>query len=275
MRAWRVVLALAAFPAAALAAPRLEVRAAAAHVTIIPEARADIRVAVIRARRGLPIKVSQSGDTTVIDGRLGHRVRGCPRLADGLGVHIRGMADVPAAELPAVVVRMPIDAHVVVGDAVNGEIGRTARLDFENRGCGDWLIADVAGAMSLRQIGAGALRAARSGEATLHVADGGSIATGPVAGKVEAVSQEDGTINVLSADGAIVARVAGSGGVNVGSGRAPLVSASVAGSGDIRFGGAAGRVSAEVDGPGSITVTHAAGPVSRRLFGAGRIQIGP
>jgi hypothetical protein len=275
MRTWRVVLALIVLPAAAFAAPRLEVRAAAAHVTVIPETRPDIRVSVIRDRRDLPIKVFQSGETTVVDGRLGHRVRGCPRLAAGLGVHVRGLNDVPDSELPMVVVRVPIDAHIVVGDAVSGEIGRTARLDFENRGCGDWVIADVAGAMSLRQIGAGALRSARSGEATLHVADGGSIAAGPVAGKVDAVSQEDGTISVLSANGPIVARVAGSGGVEIGGGRAPQFSASVAGSGAIRFGGQAGRVSAEVDGPGSVSVAHASGPVARRLFGAGLIRVGP
>jgi hypothetical protein len=275
MRAWPFVLALTAAPATVLAAPRLEVRAAAAHVTIIPEMRPDIRVTVIRKRQGLPIKVFQSGDLTVIDGRLGHRVRGCPRLADGLGVHVRGLGDVSGAQLPVVVVRLPMDARILVGDAVSGEIGRTTRLDFENRGCGDWTIADAAGPVRLGQIGGGAIRAARGGEATLHVADGGSIATGPVSAGVTAVSSGDGTINVLSANGPVVARVAGSGGFNLGGGRAPQFSASVAGSGVIRFGGEAGRVTAEVAGPGAITVARAAGPVSKRVFGAGQIHVGP
>ncbi|MGA2950749.1 MAG: hypothetical protein ABSD80_00775 [Caulobacteraceae bacterium] len=275
MRAWRVVLALIAMPAAAIAAPKLEVRAAAAHITIITEARTDIRVTVIHKRLNLPLRVFQSGDLTVIDGRLGHRVRGCPRLPDGLGVHVRGLGDVAAAALPIVVVRMPADASVLVGDAVSGEIGRTTRLDFENRGCGDWTIADVAGPVRLGQIGAGALRAARVGAATLNVADGGSIATGPVAGGVTAVSSGDGVISVLTANGAVVARVAGSGGVNIAGGRAPQLSASVAGSGAIRFGGEAGRVTAEVEGPGVVSVAQATGPVSRRVFGAGQIHLGP
>jgi hypothetical protein len=273
MRAWLILAALVG-PASGHAAARLEIRGAAAHVTIIPEARSDIRVSVIRKSTVLPVRVFQSGDVTVVDGGLGHRVKGCPRLGSGIGVRVSGVGNIVEAELPRLVIRVPMDARVIAGDGVSGEFDRAASLDFESRGCGNWTIANVAGRLRLSQIGSGAVRAGRSGSADLNVAGRGAIVSGPIAGLLTAVSSGEGTINVASVDGSMMARVAGSGRVDVRAGAAARINASVAGSGAVSFGGDAGGVTASVAGSGNITVAHAGGPVTRRIFGPGQIQVG-
>ncbi|HEY5289251.1 MAG TPA: hypothetical protein VIJ59_04390 [Caulobacteraceae bacterium] len=277
MRAWLVgYLAATLAPAIANGATRLEIRHAAAHVTIIPEARRDILVGIVRSSRDLPIRVSRSGEATLVDGGLDRRVRGCPRLADGaFGVRVRGLGSVAAADVPRLVIRTPFDVQVSAGDGVSGELGRTASLVFENRGCGNWTIANVLGRLRLDQIGSGAVRVGRADAADLNVAGNGNIVTGPVAGPLTAVSSGEGTISVARVEGPLVARVAGSGAIEVKAGAAAQLNASIAGSGSIRFGGVAGGVSASVAGPGVISVRRATGRVSRRLFGAGRIVVGP
>jgi len=273
MRGWLSLAALIA-PALAQAGPRLEVRDAAAHVTVIPEARADIGVSVIRKSRVLPVRVFQAGDVTVIDGGLDHHVKGCPRLAGGIGVRIGGVGNIAADAIPRIVVRMPMDARVIVGDAVSGEVDRAASLEFENHGCGDWAIANVGGRLRVNQIGSGAVRAGRSGSADLSVAGKGAIVSGPIGGTLTAVSSGEGTISVAAIGGALVARVAGSGDVSITKGAAATINASVAGSGSVRFGGEAGGVNASVAGSGAIVVAHAGGPVTKRVFGPGQIEIG-
>ncbi|MGH7024408.1 MAG: GIN domain-containing protein [Caulobacteraceae bacterium] len=278
MRAWLTGGLAAAMiaPTVAFGAPRLEIKAAAARVTIIPEARADIHVDIIQSRRALPLRLVRSGGVTVVDGGLARRVRGCPRLADGtLGVRVRGLGNLSPAELPRLVVRTPLDARVTVGDGVSGDVDRAASLEFENRGCGDWTIANVRGRLRLDQLGSGTAKTGRAGQAVLNVAGGGEIEMGPVGGPVTAISTGEGTIVVASVDGPVIARVAGSGGIEIAGGRASELNAQVAGSGSILFDGEAGAVAANVMGPGVVRVARALGPVSRRVFGAGRVQIGP
>jgi len=278
MRAWFIGVAIVGMISAASAAgavARLEIRGAAAHVVIIPEARADIVVGVIRSNRILPLNVTRSGDVTTIDGGLGRRVRGCPRLDRGLGVRIRGLGNIPAADLPQLAIRTPMDVRVSAGEGVSGELGRAASLEFENRGCGGWIISNVRGRIRLDQIGSGAVRAGRAGAADLSVAGGGQIAIGPIAGSLTAVSSGEGTISVERVSGPVIARVGGSGGIDVVAGQAPQLNASIAGSGSIKFGGVAGSVTASVAGSGVVNVARAKGPVSRHVFGAGQIRVGP
>jgi hypothetical protein len=277
MRAWLAIgltVALTAFGLRAAAAPRLEIRAAAAHVVIIPEARNDIAVSVIRGSRPLPLRILRTGETTIVDGALAHRIRGCPMLGQEPGVRIRGLGNVDGSRLPSLVVRMPRDVRVVAGDAVSGSIGRAVNIDLINRGCGAWTVANASGRVRFTQVGSGENRIGRSGTADLNVDGDGSIAVRAVAGPLTAVSSGEGAITAESLGGQLVARVAGSGGVLVLSGRAPQVNLSVAGSGAVRFGGQAGAVNASVTGPGHISIAHATGPVSRQVFGAGEIDVG-
>jgi hypothetical protein len=266
------LVALASLPA--LAASRLELRALAAHVVILPEARNDIAVRMLRSNHALPVRVNRAGQVTIITGNLAHRVHGCPMLAGGVGVRVRGLGNIEAFELPHLLIRTPLDVRIIAGDAVSGVVGRSASVEVENRGCGAWTIANTHGRARVSQIGSGQERAGDSAEADLSVAGGGLITTRRVRGLTTIVSSGDGEIQVESVDGDVIARIAGSGGVDVRGGRAPHINVSVAGSGSMRFGGAAGAVTASVAGPGYVSIAHASGPVSRRVFGAGEIQVG-
>lgn len=264
--------ALAGAPARA--APRLELRALAAHVIIVPEARGDIQVRMLRSNRALPVRVARAGQVTIVTGNLAHRVHGCPMLAGGVGVRVRGLGNIEAFELPHLLIRTPLDVRVFAGDAVSGVVGRSASLEVENHGCGAWAIANTGGRERLSQIGSGQERAGDSATADLSVAGGGLITTRRVRGPTTIVSSGDGEIQVESVDGGLITRIAGSGGVDVRGGRASQLNVSVAGSGSMRFGGAAGAVTASVAGPGYVSIAHAAGPLSRHVFGAGEIQVG-
>ena len=277
MRVWLVgafVAGITAVGQDARGAPRLAIRDATAHVVIIPEARPDIQVAMLKSRRDLPIRITRAGEVTTIVGNVAHRVRGCGTPARGPGVRVRGIGAIAEADLPQIVVRTPLDVRVTASDAVSGAVGRAASVDFENRGCGDWTLANTRGRLRFSQIGSGDVRAGRTGEADLSVTGGGSIAVRQVSGALTAISSGEGGIMVDAADGPLIARVAGSGDVIVSGGRAAQLNVSVAGSGAVRFGGQAGRVSASVTGSGHVSIAHASGPVSRQVFGAGEIAVG-
>jgi hypothetical protein len=275
MHAWLVGGLIAAIAApTVLAAPRLAIRGAAAQVAIVPEARGDIAVIVTRTNRALPLKITRFGDTTYIDGALGHRIHGCALVAGSLGVRVRGLGTVAAGDLPHLTVRTPLNVRVTVGDGVSGAIGRSASLEFENRGCGRWTIANVRGRLSVGQFGSGESRVGQAGSADLNVAGGGAISTRDIHGPLTAVSSGAGAVQVEGVNGSVILRIAGSGSVGVQSGQATQLNVSIAGSGAARFGGEAKTLVASVAGPGYISVARVSGPVSKRVFGAGEIHVG-
>jgi hypothetical protein len=252
----------------------VEIRGAAAEVVIVPEARGDIAVTLTRINRRLPLRVTRSGETTFIDGALGHRIRGCAMVGAGLGVRIRGMETVAPADLPALAIHTPMDVRVSAGEGVSGSVGRSASLRLQNRGCGRWTIANVRGRLDLDQIGSGEARVGQAGEADLNVAGGGAISTRAIHGALRAVSSGAGAIEVEAVRGPVILRIAGSGGIGVQGGLASQLNVSIAGSGAARFGGEARGLVAEVAGPGYVSVGRVSGPVSRKVFGAGEIHVG-
>ena len=275
MRGWLVAVAWLTSAALAQAAPRLEIRGFAGRVTIIPEARTDVAVGFLKNSLVAPVKVRRSGDLTVIEGGLENRIKGCP-LIDGVHqVRVSGVGNLSPKELPNLLIRTPRNLRVVAGGGVSGVVGRTDSLELENRGCGNWTIANVRGRLRLTQVGAGQLSVGAAGESDLNVAGGGRIAVRSVAGILTAVSTGEGSVSVAELDGPMVGRIAGSGLIDVKQGGAPEVNVQVAGSGAMRFGGSAGAVIATVTGEGEVDVAHASGPVTRRIYGAGQIRVGP
>ena len=257
------------------AQPRLLIKGAAAHVTVIPEPRRDIQVTQVRRNPDLALQIRRDGDSVVVDGGLGKRVHGCARNGRGSpGVRVRGLGVIADGALPLLVVRAPMDVRLATADGVNGEVGRAHSLDLQNRGCGDWTIANVRGRLGLVQVGPGVVRTGAAGVADLSVAEGGEIKTGPVSGSLIGVSSGESAITATSVEGTIVARVAGSGRVVIRAGRSRSFNASVAGSGRIEFDGLAGSVTASVTGPGVVSVAHASGPVVRKVFGSGVVRVG-
>ena len=291
--------------ATAQAAPGVDIRNAAARVVVVPEARADVTVTVHSGSSGLPrLSARVQGDQVVLDGGLEGRIMGCNgstlqlfggsgRTAPGRGVRIRGIGVIAYDQLPEIVVHMPRRGHVAAGGAVWGQVAASDALDLAVSGCGDWRLADMAGALSVQAAGsgdvaggrAGALDASLSGSselslgdiaggASLVVAGSGGVRAGAVRGPVHLDLGGSGDVRLARVDGPISAQLASSGAVRIDAGAAPRVSVDVAGSGDFSFGGAAGAVRASVVGSGDVHVAHATGPVSRSVMGSGDVAIG-
>ena len=259
---------------AAVAAPSVQVRGAAARVTIIPEARRDIAVSLTHADARLPIRITKLGDRIFITGDVGHRVHGCHTTGGRRGVAIWGRGAIPYDELPTLIIRTPTTVRLSAGEAVFGDIGRSASVDFTNQGCGDWTIADVQGRLRLNQAGAGDARTGSAGSSDLSVAGSGGISTGPVRNGLAAVSSGSGAIVVASVFGPVDARVAGPGGITLAAGSVTAMTVSIAGSGAVTLHGVAQSLRASIAGSGDVTVEKVTGPVTRQVFGSGAVRVG-
>ena len=131
----RMSLMLAAAAAAALAAgaasaASVEVKDAVARVTVIPEARTDIKVDIIQANPQLPLEVRTFAGRTIVDGRLGRRVRECRGSGENVSVHVRGVGDVAWRGHRGTAVALdPGDAGVdrLLGHVVDGDLGAVLR----------------------------------------------------------------------------------------------------------------------------------------------------
>ena len=281
------LVAVPVFVGPALAAPTggVVIEHAAARVIVIPEARGDTSVSVQQGRAGLPaLHVSTDGRLVRIDGGLGGFGNHGPfhwgwsglncRGRDGhQSVSIPGHGEVAVGDLPVVTVHVPLNAKVEAGDAVFGEVGPTASLDFANRGCGDWRIADVHGPLHMALAGSGDVRGGAAGDSEISVAGSADVNMGAVAALSARVSGS-GDIHTASVNGPVRARIAGSGDITLGGGQSPDVGISIAGSGDFRFRGVAGAANVSIAGSGDVDIMRVTGPVSKHVAGSGDVNIG-
>jgi hypothetical protein len=277
----RVLLTVATITGAAIAlagvahaAPSIEVRDAVARVTVIPENRPDVKVEIVRANPGLPLKVRQEGGKTVIDGDLKRRIHSCDSDNGQAQVRVGGLGEVSWQDMPQIVIRTPMSVDLGVGGAVFGSVGRANDLSFGSAGCGDWTLANVQGRARLSSAGSGDIRGGSAGEATVRLAGSGDLSLTDVRGALGVDVAGSGDVDVKSVAGKLDVKIAGSGDVGVRGGRATAVSAMVAGSGGLDFGGAAESLSAHIVGSGDVHVGHVDGSVSRTIMGSGRVRVG-
>lgn len=260
--------------------PTVEIKDAVARVTVVPEARDDVKVEIVSTNAALPLSVRVQGDRTIVDGDLdtlggGDRISGC-EVDDGVArVTVRGVGKVAWADMPQIVVHTPMDVRVRAGQAVFGSIGRAASVDLDHAGCGDWTVANVAGALKIDQAGSGDTRTGSAASATLRVAGSGDIAVAEIAGPLAASIAGSGDVLAASVNGDVEVKIAGSGDVIIRAGEAPQVAVSIAGSGDVRFGGVAGAVNAKIAGSGDVRVAQVTGAVTRAVAGSGEVSVGP
>jgi hypothetical protein len=275
----RVAIALAAMTVAVLAAGRaaaasVEIRDAAAQVTVVPEDRADVRVEFLTRDPRLPFKVKQ-GRRTIVDGGLkGSRIRSCHGSGASAIVSVAGVGELPLAALPRIVVHTPRNVEVTAGGAVYGSIGRAANAALGNAGCGDWTIANVDQELKIALAGSGDARAGGSAFAKLRAAGSGDIAIGEVRGPADIDVAGSRRVTVRSVSGELDVHVAGSADVTVEAGRATPMTATIAGSGNVTFRGVADSLDARVTGSGDIRVGQVRGVVKKRVMGSGRVIIG-
>jgi copper(I)-binding protein len=260
--------------AGAAAAATVEVKDAVARVTVIPEARSDIKVEFLSSNPRLPLQVRTFAGRTIVDGDLGHRIRNCRGSGDHVSITVRDVGEVGWRDMPQVVIRTPRDAKVEAGGAVFGSVGRSASLELGNAGCGDWTVANVEGRMRLSQAGSGDTRAGSSGEAKIRVAGSGDVVLADVRGPAEVEVAGSGDVTVGTIAGPLEIRVAGSGDVKVAGGHATTMSVVIAGSGDVDFGGVADSLKARIAGSGDIHAREVRGQVSKMVMGSGGVSVG-
>lgn len=269
-----LMAAAAALTAGAAQAATVEIRDAAARVTVVPQDRPDIKVEVVRAHPNLPLKITVSGDRTIVDGDLRRRIRDCDDMDDHANVRVRDVGRVRYEDLPQLVIYTPRNVDLEAGGAVQGAIGRSASLKLHNSGCAAWTIADVAGPAEIHQSGAGNVRMGASESLDVHLSGAARIHATRVRQGLDARLSGAGGVDVDQVIGAVDARVSGVGQVRVGDGQASLVRASVSGIGQVNFGGAARDLDASISGLGSIRVKEVTGSVSKSVSGGGSIHIG-
>jgi copper(I)-binding protein len=261
--------------AGAASAASVEVKDAVARVTVIPEARNDVKVEFLTTNPRLPLQVRSFAGKTIVDGDLGRRIRGCRGSKDNVRVEVRGVGEIAWRDMPQVVIRTPRDAKVEAGGAVFGSVGRSATLDLGNAGCGDWTVANVEGRLHVSQAGSGDTHAGSAGEAKIRTAGSGDVWMADVArGPVEIEIAGSGDVAMGQIAGPLQIRVAGSGDVKVAGGHTSEMSVAIAGSGDVDFGGVADTLKARIAGSGDIHAREVKGQISKMVMGSGGISVG-
>jgi hypothetical protein len=269
-----ITAALAAGAAgAAAAAPSIEIRDAVARVVVIPEDRPDVKVEMLTTNRDLPLEVRQVGSGVVVDGHLAHRIRDCHASSENPWTSVRGVGRVDYKDMPQVVVHAPKAVTVESNGAVFGAVGRSASLDIDNSGCSAWTVADVAGAVTLRDSGVGAIRMGQAARLEVHLSGVTNVHATKVANLDASLSGTGGlTLNELA--GPMEARVSGAGHIKVLQGNAGAIRAAISGVGGIDFGGQAQSLDAQISGIGGIRVKSVTGPVNKSVSGIGHVTIG-
>jgi len=250
--------------AGSASAASLDIRNGALRVVVIPEARSDIVVTVLKSNARLPIRLSKDlAGGTVIDGGQWFAPFGRPIWCEAGGdVHVWGVGRVANADLPQILVRMPMDARVSAGGAVFGAITGSNRLDLDVSGCGDWVVGNVRDRLSVSNSSSASVRTGTAGQMALQASGSGRIATRAAANGLDAGVSGSGEVVVEAASGPVRIHDSGSGDITVNGGQASSLDARVSGSGDVQFKGVTQDLQAGLSGNGQIdagVVTHSLG----------------
>jgi hypothetical protein len=274
MRAHIVMLAAAAaLSAGAAQAASVEIRDAVVRVTVIPEARSDVRVEVTSPNSKLPLAIRTEGDRTIVDGGLEHRIRSCNGSGEKRSVRLRGLGAVGWNETPQIVIRTPRDVKLSADGAVSGQIGRSGNVDLANSGCSSWTVADAAGDVAIRASGAGSVRMGQAQRLTVRLSGAGAVHATHVHRGLDAELSGTGGVSVDELDGAMTADVSGVGKVKVDGGRASSLRARVSGVGGVDFDGVVGDLDASISGFGGVRVKSVTGAVRKSVSGIGKVTI--
>lgn len=259
-------------PGLALAAT-LEIDHAAVRVTVIPEARSDIKIEVVKANDKLPLQISTSGDRTVVKGGLERRIRDCRGRPEAM-IRVDGVGEVSYADLPQIVVHMPMKVDIHESGAVFGTLGRSDSAQVSHSSCGGWTIDNVAGALNVTSSGVGEIKMGSAGSLMLHVSGASHASAGAVRDGVDVRLSGAGGVDIASMAGPLTAQVSGTGGVLIGAGQIKAMRATVSGVGSIDFRGQAESLQASVSGVGSVRARSVTGPVSKSVTGIGKVTVG-
>lgn len=253
----------------------VEIKDAAVRVVVIPEDRSDIKVEVLTTNPGLPLVVRTEDGRTVIDGDLRfNAISSCRTINGATTVRVNGKSYDWEA-IPQIVIHTPMDASVGAGGAVFGSVGRSNSLTLSNAGCGDWVVANVAGELTVNQAGSGDTRTGTAASVAINIAGSGDVTTNAISGPLAVNIAGSGDVEAALVAGALSVNIMGSGDVKVRGGDAGAVAVSIAGSGDVIIAAPADSVSAKIAGSGDVRVIRVSGSVTKKVAGSGEVIVGP
>jgi hypothetical protein len=271
------------------AGTELEIRHAAALVTVTPEDRQDYSIQIDNPGHAPMPTVSVDDGHIIIDGNLRGRIGDCSKD----GVELRGYSTVARADLPHITVHAPRALNTGFSGAVFGEIGPSQSIDGSFSGCGESTVADVAGVLKVSLAGSGAVRAGSAQGLEANLSGSGEISTATITGAAESNISGSGSITIATLNGSLTDNSSGSGDVQVqggsistadinlvGSGGARIgapvqnLKVSGLGSGDVEVTAAVHDVDADLVGSGDVTVASVTGNVTRHSVGSGTVVVG-
>ena len=276
--------AAAMIAATSASAASLEIRDAVVRVTIVPEARSDVVVQVVRTNPKLPLRVNGDGggrvvvdggaDDSWLGGLLGRRAASCNFSGPRPSVTVWGVGSISVDDMPQIIVRTPMDAEVSTSGATIGTISRTDSLVLSIAGCDDWTVANVRGRLKIHNAGSGHIRSGTAGSLAMNIAGSGSLRTHAIANGVSAHIAGSGEVDIEEASGPIQVDIAGHGDVRIGGGHATDMRVNIVGSGDVAYKGVADNLRAAIAGSGEIVVAKVTGSVRKSIAGSGAIDVG-
>jgi hypothetical protein len=283
MRRWMGLAATAGAIASAGAAhaATLDIRNAALRVVVIPEARTDVSVTVVRTNPKLPLTVYNApSGAVVVDGGLspfwflGGRPVSCGPSGPGGWMSVWGVGRVAYEDLPEVVARVPMDARVRSSAAVFGAISQADRVDLDSSNCGEWVVGDVRDRLAVRTSGSARVRTGNAGQMALSVSGSGRVATRAAANGLDADVSGSGGVRVEQASGPIRADISGSGGIEIAGGHATSLATRTSGSGDLVFAGVVQDAKGDISGSGDVRVAQVEQSLDAGISGGGRMEVG-
>jgi hypothetical protein len=252
----------------------VQVRDAAALLTVMPEDRTDVDATMMAGARLPAPTVRLQGDQLVIDGGL--RVQGCggwfqsgPRSS----IRVAGYGAVSPDQLQRITLHVPRTLNLSVGGGVHSTIGSSRGGRVELSGCGASEIADAQGALDLTLNGSGDVRLGNvSGALRAALNGSGDVAGGRVGSDATLSLTGSGDLGVGDVGGALDARLLGSG--NLRAGAVSGAHLQLRGSGDVSVGEVRGPLSASLDGSGNIAVRSAqATTMDLQLSSSGDVRV--
>jgi hypothetical protein len=258
------------FEAQAFSGDELEIRYAAAIVTITPEDRTDYLIEIDNSAGRTPLpEVSVDGGDVVIDGRLRGRISRC---TDAGGADLRGYGDMSAADLPRINIRAPRDLRLERGGAGATDIGALQSLDLDLSGCSAVTAGDVADRVTLDVAGSGSVRTGSARTLSADVAGAADVNVGAVAEGADVDIAGSGSVTIASLNGDLSADGAGSGNVRVLGGSIAHASVDLAGSGDVDIAAPVQRLNVSIVGSGNVDVQAPVGDIEAEIAGSGNVR---
>jgi hypothetical protein len=255
----------------AYAAQSIRIDGVVAVVTLIPEDRTDIELAIDNAGPLATPKVNVDQNVLAIDGGFG----GGMSCRDTAGVRIQGVGAVARDSLPRITARVPRDV-VFSGDGVVFlDVATAQSADVELSRCSDAKFADLAGALTLNIEGAAEANAGAVQTANIRVSGAGTVILASVREALDATIEGAGDLTVNQAAGTAAMRISGSGDIAVNAATLSTLDANIEGSGDLSIdGNVSGLAKVEISGSGDIDVSGSVGDLEALIQGSGEIEVG-